>query len=34
MRGEYRGLDADGALVVGLPGGLRRFTAAEIARVI
>ena len=34
VRGEYLGLDADGALVVGLPGGVRRFAAAEIARML
>ena len=34
LRGEYRGLDPEGALVVGLPGGVRRFAAAEIARVL
>ncbi len=34
LRGEYRGLSPEGALVVGLPGGVRRFAAAEIARVL
>jgi BirA family biotin operon repressor/biotin-[acetyl-CoA-carboxylase] ligase len=33
VRGAYRGLDPDGALVVVADGGARRFAAAEIARI-
>lgn len=34
VRGEYRGLDAEGALLLGGPGGVRRFAAAEIVQVL
>ena len=34
VRGAYRGLDPDGALVIAGPSGVRRFAAAEIVRVL
>jgi BirA family biotin operon repressor/biotin-[acetyl-CoA-carboxylase] ligase len=34
VRGEYRGLDADGALLLAGPGGVRRFAVAEIVKVL
>jgi BirA family biotin operon repressor/biotin-[acetyl-CoA-carboxylase] ligase len=34
VRGEYRGLDAEGALLLAGPGGVRHFTVAEIVKVL
>lgn len=34
VRGEYRGLDAEGALLLAGPGGVRSFSVAEIVKVL